>query len=151
MTLAEVLATAFSALRSNLLRTLLTMLGVVIGIAAVITLTAASEGAQKGVGDRIRGLGSNLMFVRPGAVEASGVQLPGSGPSLYLEDARALEDAGFSYVEAVAAQASVGGPDAGLLNTQVIHLGQNKSTVLLGTEPSYEFVRDFVCRARAVH
>jgi putative ABC transport system permease protein len=143
MTLAEVLATAFSALRSNLLRTLLTMLGVVIGIAAVITLTAASEGAQKGVGDRIRGLGSNLMFVRPGAVEASGVQLPGSGPSLYLEDARALEDAGFSYVEAVAAQASVGGPDAGLLNTQVIHLGQNKSTVLLGTEPSYEFVRDF--------
>ena len=143
MTLADVLITALSALRSNLLRTLLTMLGIVIGIAAVITLTAASEGAQKGVGERIRGLGSNLMFVRPGAVEQSGVQLPGSGPGLFLEDARAIEDAGFPYVEGVAAQAAVGGPDPGIFPTQVIHLGQNKSTSLLGTEPSYESVRDF--------
>ncbi len=143
MTLADVLVTALSALRSNLLRTLLTMLGIVIGIAAVITLTAASQGAQKGVGNRIRGLGSNLMFVRPGAVEQAGVQLPGSGASLYLEDARAIQDAGFPYVADVAAQASVGGPGAGILTTQVIHLGQNKNTVLLGTEPSYEFVRDF--------
>jgi len=143
MTLADVLITALSALRSNLLRTLLTMLGIVIGIAAVITLTAASEGAQKGVGDRIRGLGSNLMFVRPGAVEESGVQLPGSGPGLFLEDARAVLDAGFPYVEGVAAQAAVGGPNPGILPVQVIHLGQNKSTSLLGTEPSYESVRDF--------
>jgi putative ABC transport system permease protein len=143
MTLADVLITALSALRSNLLRTLLTMLGIVIGIAAVITLTAASEGAQQGVGDRIRGLGSNLMFVRPGAVEQSGVQLPGSGPGLFLEDARAIEDAAFPYVEGVAAQAAVGGPDPGIFPTQVIHLGQNKSSSLLGTEPSYEFVRDF--------
>jgi len=143
MTLADVLITALSALRSNLLRTLLTMLGIVIGIAAVITLTAASEGAQKGVGERIRGLGSNLMFVRPGAVEESGVQLPGSGPGLFLEDARAILDAGFPYVEGVAAQAAVGGPNPGILPVQVIHLGQNKSTSLLGAEPSYEFVRDF--------
>jgi putative ABC transport system permease protein len=143
MTLADVLATALSALRSNLLRTLLTMLGIVIGIAAVITLTAASEGAQQGVGARIRGLGSNLMFVRPGAIEQGGVQLPGTGPSLYLEDARAIENAGFPYVAGVAAQAAVGGPNAGLISAQVIHLGQNKNTTLLGTEPSYEFVRDF--------
>ncbi len=143
MTLADVLLTAFKALGSNLLRTLLTMLGIVIGIAAVITLTAASEGAQQGVGERIRGLGSNLMFIRPGAVEQSGVQLPGSGPSLYLEDARAIEEARLPYVQGVAAQAAVGGPNAGILPVQVIHLGQNKSTTLLGTEPSYEFVRDF--------
>ncbi len=143
MTLADVLLTALSALRSNLLRTLLTMLGIIIGIAAVITLTAASEGTQRGVGERIRGLGSNLMFVKPGAVQQSGVQLPGSGPSLYLEDARAIEAANLPYVQGVAAQASVGGPDPGILAVQVIHLGQNTSTTLLGTEPSYEFVRDF--------
>ena len=143
MTLADVLITALTSLTSNLLRSLLTMLGIVIGIAAVITLTAASEGAQQGVGEQIRGLGSNLMFIQPGAVQQSGVQLPGSGPSLYLEDARAVEEARFPYIEGVAAQASVGGPNAGLLPVQVIRLGQNKSTTLLGTEPAYEFVRDF--------
>jgi len=143
MTLADVLFTALKALVSNLLRTLLTMLGIVIGIAAVIALTAASEGAQQGVGEQIRGLGSNLMFVRPGAVEQSGVQLPGSGPGLFLEDARAIEEARFPYVQGVAAQAAVGGPNPGILPVQVIHLGQNTSTTLLGTEPSYEFVRDF--------
>ena len=143
MTLADVLLTAFKALTSNVLRSLLTMLGIIIGIAAVITLTAASEGTQQGVGDRIRGLGSNLMFIEPGAAEEGGVQLPGTGPSLYLEDARAIEAAGFPYVDAVAAQASVGGPNAGLIAAHAIHLGANKNTTLLGTEPSYEFVRDF--------
>jgi putative ABC transport system permease protein len=143
VTLADVFLTALSALRSNLLRTLLTMLGIIIGIAAVITLTAASEGTQRGVGDRIRGLGSNLMFIKPGAVQQAGVQLPGSGSSLFLEDARAIEDANLPYVQGVAAQASVGGPDPGILPVQVIHLGQNMSSSLLGTEPSYEFVRDF--------
>jgi putative ABC transport system permease protein len=143
VTLADVFLTALSALRSNLLRTMLTMLGIVIGIAAVIILTAASEGTQQGVGNRIRGLGSNLMFIKPGAVQQSGIELPGTGTSLYLEDARAIEAAGLPYVQGVAAQASVGGPDAGILAVRVIHLGQNASTTLLGTEPSYEFVRDF--------
>ncbi|MCH8919961.1 MAG: ABC transporter permease [Chloroflexi bacterium] len=142
MTLVDVFLTALSALTSNVLRTLLTMLGIIIGIGAVITLTAASEGAQQGVGDRIRGLGSNLMFVRPGAVEQAGIQLPGSGPGLFLEDARAIEEAQFPYIEGVASQATAGEPDPILL-TQAIHLGQNTSTSLLGTEPSYQFVRDF--------
>ena len=142
MTLADILMTAFAALRSNLLRTMLTMMGVVIGIAAVITLTAASEGAQKGVGDRIRGLGSNLMFIRPGAVEQTGLQLPGTGPSLFLEDAEAIEAAQFPFVDGIAGQATAGKPDP-ILITQAIYLGQNTSTRLLGTEPSYQFVRDF--------
>ena len=142
MTLADVFLTALSAMTSNVLRTLLTMLGIIIGIGAVITLTAASEGAQQGVGERIRGLGSNLMFIRPGAVEQGGIQLPGSGPGLFLEDARAIEAAQFSYIEGVASQATAGEPDPILL-TQAIYLGQNTSTSLLGTEPSYQFVRDF--------
>ena len=143
MTLVDVLMTALKSLSSNVMRTMLTMLGIIIGIAAVITLTAASEGAQQGVGDRIRGLGSNLMFIKPGAVEQGDIQLPGFGPSLFLEDARAIEALRLPYVTGIAAQASVGGPTATLLPVQAIHLGQNKSTVLLGTEPSYQSVRDF--------
>ena len=143
MTLADILLTAIKSLTSNVLRSLLTMLGIIIGIAAVITLTAASEGTQQGVGDQIRGLGSNLMFVKPGAVEQGGVQLPGTGPSLYLEDARSIEAADFPYVAAVAAQTSVGGPNPGLLAVHAIRLGANMNTTLLGTESSYEFVRDF--------
>ena len=142
MTLADILFTALKAMSSNILRTLLTMLGIVIGIAAVIALTAASEGAQQGVGDRIRGLGSNLMFIKPGAVEQSGIQLPGTGPSLFLEDARAIDAAGFPYIKAVAAQGTAGGPGA-LFPVNAIYRGQNTTTMLLGTEPTYQFVRDF--------
>ncbi len=142
MTLADVLGTALAALRSNLMRTLLTMLGIIIGIAAVITLTAASEGAQQGVGEQIRGLGSNLLFVRPGLEESDGIQLPGTGVPLFLEDSRAIEEANFEYVEAIAAQGTIGGP-GDFIGAQAIYLGQNKSTMLLATEPSYSSVRDF--------
>ncbi len=142
MTLIDVLGTALAALTSNLVRTLLTMLGIIIGIAAVITLTAASEGAQQGVGEQIRGLGSNLMFIRPGLEEAEGIQLPGSGVSLFLEDSRAIEAADFEYIEAIAAQGTIGGP-GDFIFAQAIYQGQNKSTMLLGTEPTYQFVRDF--------
>ena len=142
MTLFDVLLIALKSLSSNLIRTLLTMLGIIIGIAAVITLTAASEGAQRGVGEQISGLGSNLMFIRPGLEEEGGIQLPGSGVNLFLEDSRAIEAANFEYVEAIAAQGTVGGP-GDFIGAQAIYLGQNKSTMLLGTEPSYQFVRDF--------
>ena len=142
MTLADVVTTALKALTSNIMRTLLTMLGIVIGIAAVIALTAASEGAQQGVGERIRGLGSNLMFIRPGAVEQTGIQLPGTGPSLFLEDARAIEAAQFESVEAISAQATAGGPGA-LFPANAIRQSQTKSTTLLATETSYQNVRDF--------
>ena len=142
MTLADVLGTALASLRSNLMRTLLTMLGIIIGIAAVITLTAASEGAQQGVGEQIRGLGSNLLFVRPGLEESDGIQIPGTGVPLFLEDSRAIEEANFEYIEAVAAQGTIGGP-GDFIGAQAIYLGQNKSTMLLATEPSYSSVRDF--------
>src|SRR5438445_10826516 len=95
MSPTDVILTALIALRSNILRTLLTMLGIIIGIAAVIALTAAGQGAQKGVSDRIRGLGSNLMFIQPGTGRTvTGLQLPGQGPGLFLGAARALDAAG---------------------------------------------------------
>src|SRR3990172_7602437 len=104
MSLLDVFITALVALRSNFLRTLLTMLGIIIGIASVIALTAAGEGAQQGVADRIRGLGSNLMFVRPYSAQPAGglaSVLPGSGPSLFYEDANAIAAANIPAIASI--------------------------------------------------
>ena len=66
MPLAEIIAVAFQSVRANKLRSLLTMLGIVIGVAAVITMVALGSGAQKAVEDRINALGANLLSVFPG-------------------------------------------------------------------------------------
>jgi putative ABC transport system permease protein len=144
MTIVDIFLTSLTALRSNVLRTLLTMLGIIIGVGAVIVLTSASEGAQKGVGDRIRGLGSNLMFIRPGADTEgpSGPALPGSGPSLFYEDALAIQGAGLEYIDSVASQGTAGGPGS-LIQARAIYRGTTVSTVLVGTEANYQSVRDF--------
>jgi putative ABC transport system permease protein len=144
MTLIDTLLSAVSALSSHLFRTFLTMLGIIIGVSAVIVFTAASEGAQQGVGERISALGSNLMFVRPGAPDqqGSGPQLPGTGPSLFYEDALAIGDQQYECVDGIAAQSAVGGSGS-LIQARVIYRGQNTSTVLVGAEPSYQSVRDF--------
>jgi putative ABC transport system permease protein len=144
MTLVDVLLSAMTALRSHVLRTFLTMLGIIIGVGAVIVLTAASEGAQQGVSERIRGLGSNLLFVRPGTEEDSegGVQLPGQGPSLFYEDANAIKAASLPYVEGIASQQVVG--DAGsIIRVRAIYRNESFPTEMIGAESSYQFVRDF--------
>lgn len=144
MTIIDVFISSFAALRSNVLRTFLTMLGIIIGVGAVIVLTAASEGAQQGVGERIRSLGSNLMFIRPGAPDEQGAGpgLPGGGPGLFYEDAVAIGNAGFDWVDGVASQTAVGGTGS-LIQARTIYRGQTMTTILVGAEPSYEFVRDF--------
>jgi putative ABC transport system permease protein len=143
MSPTDVILTALIALRSNILRTLLTMLGIIIGISAVIALTAAGQGAQKGVTDRIKGLGSNLMFIQPGSGRTTtGLQLPGQGPGLFLEDARAIDGAQIDGIDAVAAQTSAPSPGIPFGGT-AIYRGQNVSTTLIGTETSYQYVRDF--------
>jgi putative ABC transport system permease protein len=81
--LAEALRVALDALRANRLRSLLTMLGVIIGVAAVVILVAIGSGAKQEVESQVEGLGSNIIFVFPGSVEF------GSAPSisrLQLED-----------------------------------------------------------------
>ncbi len=143
MSPSDVVLTALIALRSNILRTLLTMLGIIIGISAVIALTAAGQGAQKGVTDRIKGLGSNLMFIQPGTGKtATGLQLPGQGAGLFLEDARAIDAAQIDGIDGVASQGTAPSPGLPFGGT-AIYRGQNYSTTLLGTEPTYQYVRDF--------
>ena len=72
MNFKESLLTSLSALLSNKLRSLLTMLGIIIGVAAVITMIAIGEGSQQAVMERIQALGSNLLFISPGAQRGGG-------------------------------------------------------------------------------
>ena len=86
------LAEAWSALVANRLRSALTMLGMIIGVAAVILMLAIGGGVQKQVSDSIAGLGSNLLIVTAGSGRQGGFLSggAGSGATLTLEDADAI-------------------------------------------------------------
>jgi ABC-type antimicrobial peptide transport system permease subunit len=85
------LRSALRALRTNLLRSILTMLGIIIGVAAVITMIAVGSGAQQRVAEQMKSLGSNIMLVLPGTQTAGGVRMGAqSGQNLTEEDAAAI-------------------------------------------------------------
>src|ERR1700674_4121775 len=82
---------AFRALRINKLRSALTMLGIIIGVGAVIAMVSVGSGATQRIQEQIASIGSNVIMVSPGSVTASGIRL-GSGFSMTLtmDDAKAL-------------------------------------------------------------
>ena len=126
MNLIGTLQTAFSSLGSNKLRAGLTVLGVVIGVAAVISLMSVGRGAQEAVTSRIQSLGTNLLFVRPDS----------GASTLTLEDANALLDPVFAPdVAAVAPELSTTG--------LVVAGRENTRTQIVGVTPEYESVRNF--------
>lgn len=91
MRLITNLSGALQSLRAHPLRSGLTMLGVVVGVAAVITVMAIGEGARRGIIAQIQSLGGNLLLVTPGSAQSQGVQLgSGSGENLTEADARAI-------------------------------------------------------------
>ena len=79
----QVVVTALSALRRNLLRSILTMLGIVIGIASVIAMMEIGAGASKQIGERISSMGSNVLMISPVAISSGGVSV-GSGTGITL-------------------------------------------------------------------
>jgi macrolide transport system ATP-binding/permease protein len=85
----EAVRTALRALRVNFFRTALTLLGIVIGVAAVITMLAVGNGSKQRVLDQISAMGTNLLSVRPGA---PGIRSRGDIATLTMDDARELED-----------------------------------------------------------
>jgi putative ABC transport system permease protein len=85
----ETVKVAFGAIRANKMRSVLTMLGIVIGIAAVITMVALGEGASRSVQARLQALGTNVLSVNPGSQMFGGVDR-GEGVRLTVEDAQAL-------------------------------------------------------------
>ncbi|WP_230839706.1 ABC transporter permease [Gloeobacter morelensis] len=133
----EALSQALASLRANPLRTILTMLGIVIGVAAVIALTAIGRGAQEQTDRRLQALGTNLLYVQSGtALTGSPVsQGAGSATTLTWQDARAIARSG-GAVGAVAPSLSG--------RFQVVYAGSNTNTSVVGTSPEYEQVHDFV-------
>ena len=123
-----------TALRANRLRSALTMLGIVIGVAAVIAMVAVGSGATERIQQQIEAIGSNLILVIPGSITSNGVRL-GSGATVTLseDDARAIA----SECPAVAAVAPTvrGG-------AQVTYGNNNWATSIVGTTPDYLTIRD---------
>jgi putative ABC transport system permease protein len=104
MRLTEAMRSAVSAIRANALRSLLTMLGIVIGVAAVIAMVAIGAGARNLVDRQIRSLGANLALITPGNVTQGGARLgAGAAATLTDEDAQAIR----AEIEGVTAAAPV--------------------------------------------
>src|SRR5262245_8736327 len=84
--------TAMDAIRQHPLRSALTALGVIIGVASVVAMTSIGKGAQSAVTSQIQGLGSNLLIIMPGNFRQGGVNMgAGTRPSLTDADAQALQ------------------------------------------------------------
>lgn len=135
MDFREIFTTAKEALLTSKLRTGLAVLGIVIGIAAVITLISLGQGGQEAISASIESLGSNLITVMPGAQESGGVRgAVGTQATLTYEDAKALEAAGLPSINAVSAELARGG--------QLTAGSANTNTRVTGVMPSYKTVRN---------
>ena len=126
------MAAALRALRRNKLRSALTILGIVIGVAAVITTVGIGQGASRAIQDQIRSMGNNLLVVIPGTRKFGGAHSGWGGAStLTLLDAQAIEREAIS-VEAVAYMRSGG--------VQVVYGNENWATTVQATTPSFRYV-----------
>ena len=128
----SMLSEAWHAMGANRLRTFLTMLGMVIGVGAVILMMAIGEGAQQSIKRSIDSMGSNLFVILSGSSSTSGSR-SGSGNSsaLNINDANAVGD-----LEDIAAIAPI---STG--NAQIIFSGNNWNTSIIGTSPTYFSIR----------
>jgi putative ABC transport system permease protein len=132
----ETLRVALGSLTSNKMRSSLTMLGIIIGVGAVIALMSVGRGAQASVTQQIKGMGTNLLFVTPGATNTGGVRsAAGSAPTLTYEDALAMGDGSIANVSEVA-------PEMGFFGQAIVGTN-NVNTRITGVTPEYEDVRNF--------
>ena len=128
------LSEAWSAMGANRLRTMLTMLGMIIGVGAVILMLAVGQGAQQQVQASIASMGSNLFIILSGSTTSGGARMGGgAAPTLTVADAQAIEE--LSGVAAVAP--SMPG------TAQLVYGPNNWSTQVMGTTPSFLVVRDW--------
>ena len=134
MQLSETVHVALDALRANKLRSFLTMLGIVIGIAAVIAMVALGRGAQQSVNQRIAALGTTLLTVFPGQGRGfGGIQIT-DRIRLTMEDAEALEARG-TRMTAIQPEMT--------RNLQLTYGNKNISTNVVGATANYLTVRNF--------
>ena len=135
MTYMDSVYSALGAIRVNVLRSVLTALGIIIGVAAVIIMIAVGAGAQSKVDNLIKSLGSNLVLVLPGTTTSSGARgARGSRPTITEDDAIAIQNE-IDTVMAAAPMVRGGG--------QLIYGNQNWSTVIYGVTPEYQVAKEW--------
>ena len=138
MLLGETIGVALGALRANKLRSFLTMLGVVIGVGAVIAVVALGRGASQSVQARISALGTTLLSVSPGQIFAPGGVSSGNDRApMTVDDAKALDSA-------AAAGGAISAVEPEMQKQlQVQYLNTNTNTTVLGTSANYLDVRKY--------
>jgi putative ABC transport system permease protein len=138
MRYADILSETYTSLSANKVRSGLTTLGIVIGIASVIAMVSIGQGVGGQIESSIQGLGSNLLTIMPGSVEPGRAMVSsgrGSGQSLKNEDIDVIKN--ISDVTAVSAEQS--------RRFQVMSsIGNNTNTTIIGVTPEYESVRNVI-------
>ena len=135
----ETVSVALDSLRANKLRSFLTMLGIVIGVGAVIAMVALGRGAQQSVKERITSLGTTLLTILPAQVRGTGGVASGTDRArMVLDDAKAIEDRA-QFVAAVQPEMS--------RQLQVSYESKNTNTSVVGTTANYPEVRKFTLDA----
>ena len=135
MNFFEYARVALESLRANRLRSALTMLGVIIGVAAVILLVSLGEGTKKYVEEQFAGLGSNILIVTPGKIETKGGPpvIGAAKHKLTLSDSYVLEKKGYLF----------GGVAPVVFGTAEVRSGSRSRNVpVLGVTPSFSHVRN---------
>jgi len=138
MLIGEIISVALGALRANKLRSLLTMLGIVIGVGAVIAVVALGTGAQQAVKDRIAALGTTLLTVNPGQQRGQGVAIAGGQQRLTIDDAKAVDERATTLLAVQPEMRS---------SQQVVYGNKNTNTQIIGTSPNYLEVRKYTLKA----
>ncbi|MBU3916226.1 ABC transporter permease, partial [bacterium] len=125
---------ALQSIMKNKMRSVLTMLGIIIGVGSVIALVSIGQGSQADIERQVASLGTNLIIIRPGSSRAMGVSAGGGTlDSLSMDDVKHLETKAkhLRYVSPVIS-----------VNAQVIAGGKNWNTSIIGASPDYLFIRN---------
>lgn len=131
----KLILVALKSIARNKMRSLLTMLGIIIGVASVITMVALGEGSQKDIEGEVASLGTNLLMVRPGSIDTGGVRGgAGSRASLTMKDVARLEK-NATQLRWVSAEVRASG--------QVIAGNNNWNTTITGVSPDYLAIRNY--------
>ncbi|MFR8762164.1 MAG: ABC transporter permease [Megasphaera lornae] len=139
MWFSESIHMALTSLLANRLRSLLTMLGMIIGVAAVIIMVAIGMGVKKNITDSISGMGSNMVMLLPGSADSDDVQgAAGSDRNLTLDDAAAIakEIPHIAHLSPVVNQ-----------TVPLVAGNKNWTTTLYGVTPDYLYIRNLATRS----
>ncbi len=135
MDLLAIIRIAMRALARNKLRSILTMLGIIIGVGAVIAMVSVGQGAQQQAQQQIAAMGSNMLFVQSGTVNRGGMRMGwGATKTLIYDDMTAI------MRECPSVKAAAPGSQA---SAQVVFGNDNWATTINGTEPQYFDIRSW--------